>query len=135
SASERCPERDMTDRLRGAAAGLGPIRIGDRRRQRHRQRGGRRIDLDVALAGQHRNALAEDRGFGRLALLEHAAATRGERGGDQNGNADMLSGDHVGSYWAGAVIAALASTPRVPAIWTERARSEGGTLGSLAMAA
>jgi len=42
---------------------------------------------------------------------------------------------HLVSYWAGAEAIWLASTPRLEAIWMERARIWSGTVLSLAMAA
>ena len=75
--------------------------------------------VDVVLAGQDRDALAEDRRAACLALLEDAAAARGERGGDQQGDAESF--DFVIlvlalSYWAWAGwSAALMSTPSEPA--------------------
>ena len=51
--------------------------VGHRRRQGHRQRRRRRIDLDVILARQHRDALAQHRRLGArfLRMLQPLAAT------------------------------------------------------------
>jgi hypothetical protein len=76
--AELLAERDMAHRLGGVAARLGPFGIdllgghGDRH---HRQR---RIDLRAGLGGQDRDALAQHRGLGLLALAAAEDAAAGE---------------------------------------------------------
>ena len=95
--AERGAERDMAQRLRRVAAGLRPFGICNRCRQDHRQRCRRRVDLDVGLAGEHRNTVAEHRSL-RCPLLENAAAAGRKERRDQQGNSKLLLIDHHLSY-------------------------------------
>ena len=76
--------------LRRVAARLRPVGVGDRRRQRHRQRRGRRVDRRRRSRWSAPRCARRAPGSWRLALLEDAAAARGERGGNQEGSAEML---------------------------------------------
>ena len=121
----------------GIAARLGPVAVRHRLRagssagRRWRDRPGRRFRV-VSTAMRSPSTGV----FVGLLCLKHAAAARGERGGNHHCDAEMLLClVIVGPTGPARRSAALASTPRVPAIWTERARgSDSGTLLSLAMA-
>src|SRR4029079_16401639 len=92
-------------------------------------------DGHIILPGQDRDALAEDRRAGLLALLEDPAPACGERGGNHQCNTEAFRSLHSGSYRAWLWSAALTSTPNEAASCAARLRNELGTVVSLAMAA
>src|SRR4029079_14489753 len=92
-------------------------------------------DGHIILPGQDRDALAEDRRAGLLALLEDPAPACGERGGNHQCNTEAFRSRHSGSYRAWLWSVALTSTPNEAASWPARLRNEPGTVLSLAIAA
>jgi len=57
-------------------------------------------DGDITFTGENGDPLSEHGRVGALALLEHAAAARGQRGSDHHGDTEALRSGHSWSYWA-----------------------------------
>ena len=124
-AGERAAERELAHRFGRIAARLGPVGIGDRVRQAHRQRRGRPDRPRRRPRRSGRRCAARGPACSALALLEDAAAARGERGGNQDGNAEMAChSGHVCPIGPGAEARRWRRRRAMPATWTAR-RADG----------
>ena len=133
---QRSAERELAHRLGRIAAGLGPVGVRDRRRAGS--------SAAPAVAGIDRRRRPRwsapamrwpSTGVLGLALLEHAAAARGERRGDQQCNAKVLGSGHSWSYWAWVGARRWRRRRAIRRSGSARSRIGSGTSLSLAMAA
>jgi hypothetical protein len=96
--SKRAAEGQLANRLGSVPAGLRPFGVRNRIRERHWNCRNRRIDLDIALAGEDRDSLTDHGRLGLAAAVQQAAAAGSHGRADHHRNSKSSQSAHYQSY-------------------------------------